>query len=130
MHGVKSALVVYSQDEPLGDLERLLQNLDIEVVRARTCSEAFIALHQDSPPRLVFTDVTLPDGTWKDLLRGVAGTPAPADVILVSRLVDDGLYISALELGALDFVVPPFNPSEVTHVIGNAVKALITRRAA
>src|ERR1700730_1882132 len=127
---VNRALVVHDQDEPLGELKRVLQNLDIEVVRARTCNEAFTALHQDSPPRLVFTDVTLPDGSWKDLLRGVAGTPAPADVILVSRLVDVGLYISALESGALDFVVPPFDPSDVAHVIGNAVRDIVSRKIA
>jgi DNA-binding NtrC family response regulator len=128
--GVNRALVVHDQDQPFGELERVLQNLHIEVVRARTCSEAFTALHQDSPPNLVFTDVTLPDGTWKDMLRGVAGTPVPADVILVSRIVDDGLYISALESGALDFVVPPFGPSDVAHVIGHALRDIVARKVA
>jgi DNA-binding response OmpR family regulator len=64
------------------------------------------------------------------VLRGAARLPAPADVILVSRLVDDGLYISALESGALDFVVPPFNPSDVAYVIGNALRDLVASKIA
>ena len=130
MAGVKRALVVHDQDEPLGQLERVLQNLNIEIVRAKTCGEALTALGQESPPRLVFTDVTLPDGTWRDVLRGATQKPAPADVILVSRLVDNSLYISALESGALDFVVPPFNSSDVAYVIGNALRDLVSRKIA
>jgi DNA-binding NtrC family response regulator len=130
MSGVNRALMVYSQDDPLGLLENVLHHLDIEVIRARTCSEAFAALHQDAPPNLVFTDVTLPDGTWKDLLREVAGTPAPADLILVSRIVDDGLYISALESGAHDFVVPPFEPLGVAQIVGNAMRDILARKVA
>jgi DNA-binding response OmpR family regulator len=122
MSKVARALLIHDQEEPLGELTRILEHLHFEVVRTRSCSDALEALNQESPPSLVFTDVTLPDGTWKDVLRALESSPSVADVILVSRVVDDPLYITALESGAADFVVPPFKESDVAWVVGNAVR--------
>lgn len=49
-------------------------------------------------------------------------SPSPAEVILVSRVIDDHLYITALESGAVDFVVPPFRESDVAHIVTNAAQ--------
>lgn len=121
------ALLISGEEEPLGQLGRILQNLHFEVVRTRSCSEALQAFKEESPPGLVFTDVTLPDGTWQDVLRALKPTHVGVDVILVSRIADDRLYITALESGAADFVVPPFNQSDVAYVVANAVRNSLGR---
>lgn len=122
MSRVGRALLIHDQEEPLGELARILEHLQFEVVRTRSCGEAFAALKREGQPDLVFTDVTLPDGNWKDVLRALESSPSVTDLILVSRVIDDPLYITALESGAIDFVVPPFRESDVAWVVGNAVR--------
>lgn len=129
MARVRRALLVHDQEEPLGELTRILENLHFEVVHTRSCSEAIQALKGESAPSVVFTDVTLPDGTWKDVVGALKELPSAADVILVSRVVDDRLYITALESGAADFVVPPFRESDVAYIIGNTVTDSARRKA-
>jgi len=129
MARVSRALLVHDQEEPLGQLTRILENLHFEVVHTRSCSEAIQALKGERAPSVVFTDVTLPDGTWKDVVGALKESPSAADVILVSRVVDDRLYITALESGAADFVVPPFRESDVAYIIGNTVTDSARRKA-
>lgn len=66
MPGPRRALLIHDQEEPLGELTHILENLKFEVVRTRSCSEALQALKEEEAPSLVFTDVNLPDGTWKE----------------------------------------------------------------
>ena len=128
MPGARRALLVHDQEEPLGGLTHILENLHFEIVRTRSCSEALHALKEECAPSLVFTDVTLPDGTWEDVVHGLEASPGAGDVILVSRVIDDHLYITALESGASDFVVPPFRESDVAYIVGNAAKHSARRK--
>src|SRR5437773_10522110 len=82
------ALLLHDQDEPLSSLKSALANLSVETTRARTCAEAFNELQRRVKPHLVFTDVTLPDGTWADVLRLPRKAFALVDVIVVARVVD------------------------------------------
>ena len=122
MSEVCRALLIHDQDQPLDQLTEILENLQFEVVRTRSCGEAVLALSEEGVPTVVFTDVTLPDGTWKDVLHAVRSSNSPVHVILVSRVVDDPLYITALESGAADFVVPPFREVDVAHIVGSSLK--------
>ncbi len=87
-------------------------------------------LKGSSVPHLIFTDTALPDGTWADVLSLAADTIEPANVIVVSRIVDIKLYIEAIECGAFDFIVPPFAAADLVHVLRCAVWNVMHRREA
>ena len=122
------ALLLHDQDEPLSSLKSALANLSVETTRARTCAEAFNELQRRVKPHLVFTDVTLPDGTWADVLRLPRKAFALVDVIVVARVVDIGLYIAVLEGGASDFLVPPFIECDLAYVVRRAAWDVLARR--
>jgi len=122
------ALLLHDQDEPLSSLKSALANLSVETTRARTCAEALDELQRPAAPHLVFTDLTLPDGTWADVLRLPRKAFAPVDVIVVSRVVNMRLYIAALEGGASDFLVPPFTKCDLAYVVRRAAWDVLTRR--
>ena len=122
------ALLLHDQDEPLSSLKSALTNLSVETTRARTCAEAFNELQRRVKPHLVFTDVTLPDGTWADVLRLPRKAFALVDVIVVARVVDMRLYIAALEGGASDFLVPPFIECDLAYVVRRAAWDVLARR--
>ena len=115
------ALLVCGQDDPYLSLKQVLEKQGIRTVRARTYSEAPSLLEQFGDPQVIFTDTVLPDGTWADALSLSAVVQAWVPVIVISRLVDLGLYIEVLERGASDFIVPPFVDSDLNHVMRNAM---------
>ncbi len=123
-----SVLLVHNQDEPLNSLRAALECQSIQSRHAQTCDELQRLLNGLSVPHLIFTDTTLPDGTWADVLNLAAEAVEPANVIVVSRIVDIKLYIETIERGAFDFVVPPFAAPDLDHVLRCAAWNAISRR--
>jgi FixJ family two-component response regulator len=50
-------------------------------------------------------------------------------VIVVARVVDTRFYVEAIEAGAFDFIVPPFNAADLAYVVRCAVDNVLARRA-
>lgn len=123
------ALLVYNQDDPLSGLSLALQTQPAETSRARTCQQAIRLIQgSDDQPDVVFTDTSLPDGTWADVVSAARQAPSPVDVIVVSRWPDVKVYVDALERGAFDYMSPPFRAVEVDHVLKCATSDVVARR--
>lgn len=111
--GAGAALVLIAEDEAeIADiLDAYLQRDGFRTAWARDGREA-LQLQQAVKPDLVLLDVQMPhlDG-WEVLssLRQRGATP----VIMLTALDSDVDKISALRVGADDYVVKPFNPTEV-----------------
>jgi DNA-binding NtrC family response regulator len=110
-----TALLASDGGEPFEKLELALNSQGIKTYQARNSAEMLVLLEQSDSPQMIFTDTTLPDGTWMDVLRLAAQHLVP--VIVVSRLVDLALYVDCLERGALDFIVPPFVGADLAHIV-------------
>ena len=112
------ALLVYRDEEPVQSLSFALQELQVVTHRAHTCQQARNLLTAtDSPPDVVFTDTTLPDGSWRELLAIGREMQVPCKIVVVARTLDPGLYMDAMEHGAFDFMLAPFAGDDLAHVI-------------
>jgi len=113
-----SILIV--EDEPLlrKQLAAELERLGADVTAAATLETArrFVA---DLFLDFVLLDVHLPDGVGTALLREHV---FPANTGVIVMTADGGVAgaVEAMRLGALDYVVKPFDPGELTLVIGRA----------
>jgi DNA-binding NtrC family response regulator len=117
------ALLVYSDANPLESLNLALQKLQVDTRRAETCQEARRLIKQaKKSPDIIFSDATLPDGSWKQLLNVGGGLHVRPKVIVVARTEDPKFYIEAMEEGAFDFMLPPFESAGLAHVIGCATE--------
>jgi two-component system, OmpR family, response regulator AdeR len=109
----ETALILIVEDEP--DIATILATyLEREGFRTVRANDGEIALqhHLSLKPDLVLLDVNLPkkDGfTVLAELRRRGETP----IIFVTAMADDIDKLTALRIGADDYVVKPFNPAEV-----------------
>jgi DNA-binding NtrC family response regulator len=85
-------------------------------------------LREADPPHLVFTEALLPDGTWAGVVKLALEALKPVKVIVVSRLIDVGLYVQTMGGGAFDFIVPPITSDELAHVLECAVESVLDLR--
>ena len=123
------ALLVRGRANDLIALAQILDQL-VKLTDARTCEEAARYLQKPNPPHLVFTDTTLPDGTWVEVLHLATRAPKPVNVVVIARTADVRLYIEAMETGAFDFVTASSLVPEVAHVVRNAAENVLSRREA
>ena len=79
--------------------------------------------------RLVLTDLTLPDGSWFDVLSRVDDAKADAKVVVCARLADERLWSQVLEAGAYDMLVEPYQQDEVRRIL-DAAAAPVQRSVA
>ena len=65
---------------------------------------------------VVLTEPELSDGSWRELLNGMASLSAPPNLIVSSRLADQRLWAEVLNLGGFDVLMTPFETEEVLRV--------------
>lgn len=115
------ALLVSDLDETVQLTEAMLLAEGIKTRLVRKAADVRAVLLEPDLPSLVFTGVSLADGTWADVLSAAKAAPRPVPVIVVSRDVDIRLYLDALESGAHDFLVPRGSSSDLAHIIRMAI---------
>jgi two-component system, OmpR family, response regulator AdeR len=120
---MENALILVAEDEP--DIARILTSyLERDGFRTVTASDGEVALmhHQMMRPDLILLDVQMPKRDGISVLAEVrrrGSTP----VIMATARAEDLDKLSALSIGADDYVVKPFNPMEVVA----RVKAVLRR---
>jgi CheY-like chemotaxis protein len=122
-------VIVSSNDALISELSRVLDPCPLEIRTLKSCLEAGKEIGSGATADVIFTDIQLSDGDWKQVLQMARKAPARAEVILVSRIVDVPLYLDALEAGAFDFVVPPFHTVELGYIIVNAIYTCSKQRS-
>lgn len=108
-------LIVEDEREIAELLAAYVEKAGFEVVRAGTVQDA-IRAHGQSNPVLVLLDIGLPGGDGLDVLTAIrrrVDTP----VIMITAHDDEVTTLSSLRIGADDYIVKPFNPSEVVERI-------------
>ncbi|MBI3666749.1 MAG: response regulator [Acidobacteria bacterium] len=124
-----TALLVMPQ-EKRSQLLVHLDCLDTNVLTASDCSEAAEMLRRRPDVRVVLTDLTLPDGSWCDVLNHVSELRKSAEVVVCTRLADERLWTQVLEAGAFDLLVEPFQAHEVARIVRAAMGPRSLRRLA
>jgi DNA-binding response OmpR family regulator len=71
---------------------------------------------------LILCDRDLPDGSWHDVFRQTEGLETPPPVVVFSKNADRPFWAEVLNLGGYDVILKPFVKSEVTRVIGMALR--------
>lgn len=83
--------------------------------------DAAIAMMQQRDFDLVLTDMVMPGRNGLEVLCAARALPNPPEVILVTGHASLESAIDALKNGARDYLVKPFNPDELKHLVRNCL---------
>jgi len=97
-------------------LKKVLEDLGLEVVEAANGAEA-VQKFKEQNPTLVLLDITMPEMDGLKALQSIMETNASAKVVMVSALGQESVVMQALQLGAKDFIVKPFQPEQIKQVV-------------
>lgn len=110
-------------------LRTFLQKKGFEVVNAFTAREAEEALKTQLFD-VILTDIRLPDSDGLHILKSAKEISRDTQVILMTGYTDIKTAVSAMKLGAFDYVGKPINPDEILHTIGLALQKRSGKQAA
>jgi two-component system, NtrC family, response regulator PilR len=115
-----SVLVIDDEPSMTELLGIMLRKEGYQVTTAGSRAAAARALAQ-SPVDMVITDVKLPDGDGIEILRHVKAASANTVVIVMTAFGSTEMAVTALKLGAHDYLVKPFDVEELKIVVRNAL---------
>lgn len=102
-------------------LKTFLQKKGYEVTNAFTAKEAEEAIKNQTFD-VVLTDIRLPDSDGIQILKIIKEVSSTTQVILMTGYTDIKTAVSAMKMGAYDYVGKPINPDEILHTIEQSLK--------
>src|SRR5690242_353228 len=114
--------ILLVEDDPptLWRLQDALVKAGFDVVAAATLGEARASLSA-RVPRVLLTDLQLPDGHGVDLIREVRQRHPDTEIMVISALGDEETVISAITVGATGYILKDAFPSDIAATVRDLV---------
>ena len=95
----------------------ILSGAGYEVVGEAETGVQAIERYRTLRPDLVTMDIVMPDMGGIDAVREIVKEDANAKILMCSAMGQQALVVEAIQAGAKDFVVKPFQPSRVLEAV-------------
>jgi two-component system chemotaxis response regulator CheY len=102
-------------------LKDILTKNDFEVAGEAENGKVAVASYQKVQPDIVTMDITMPEMNGIDAVKAIKAIDPAAKVIMVSAMGQQPMVIEAIQAGAVDFIVKPFQPDRVVEALNKAL---------
>src|SRR5262245_34445314 len=124
---VRPVVLVVDDDEGLRESCRLILEEDYEVLDAPNGAEGLEVL-RGSEVDVVLLDVRLPGMDGLEVLQKIKSLDEQIEVILVTAVKTVRTAVTAMKLGAFDYLTKPFEEEEVLAVVRRALERRALQR--
>lgn len=95
----------------------ILEGAGFEIVGEASSGVEALEKYKELEPDLVTMDIVMPDMGGIDAVREIMKFDPNARILMVSAMGQQALVVEAIQAGARDFVVKPFQPSRVVEAV-------------
>lgn len=95
----------------------ILSGAGYEVVGEAESGVQAIERYKELRPDLVTMDIVMPDMGGIEAVREIIKADPDAKILMCSAMGQQALVVEAIQAGAKDFVVKPFQPSRVLEAV-------------
>ena len=121
MNNAQGSILIVDDEGPVSELIRIALSPEYSCTVAASADEA-IALFAEQSFDLVLADITMPGMSGLELCALVNKTSPDTVVVMVSGLSDIQSAIKAMQQGAFDYVVKPFELSQISVAVERALR--------
>jgi two-component system chemotaxis response regulator CheY len=95
----------------------ILTTAGFEVIGEAETGREAVDRYKELKPDLVTMDIVMPDMGGIEAVREICKVDPNAKVLMCSAMGQQALVVEAVQAGAKDFVVKPFQPSRVLEAV-------------
>jgi two-component system chemotaxis response regulator CheY len=99
---------------------KMLRNEGYEIAEATNGAEA-VDRYRELQPDLVLMDVTMPVMDGIEAVKAIRSESPDARIVMVSATGQQTMVMTAIEAGAMDFVLKPFQPQNLIKAVQKAI---------
>lgn len=101
--------------------KKLLVAKGHEIIGEATNGVEAVKLYWSCKPDLAIMDISMPDLDGISAVKQIASQDVNARIIMVSAVGHKKFIIEALDAGAVDFIVKPFETKQFVRIVENAL---------
>ncbi|MDQ8163227.1 MAG: response regulator [Gemmatimonadota bacterium] len=101
----------------------ILTQAGFEIVGEAETGVQAVAQYKRLQPDLVTMDIVMPEMGGIDAVREITAHDPAARILMCSAMGQQALVVEAIQAGAKDFVVKPFQPSRVLEAVQRVLAA-------
>jgi DNA-binding NtrC family response regulator len=121
------AVLIVDDEQPVCDLlSEVLSECGYVCQSANSADEALAKL-KDGDFDLALLDIRLPDISGLDLLTTMSEKYRSTKAVMTTAVDDTNTAVEAMRRGAVDYILKPFSPEEVTARIARALREKVLR---
>lgn len=115
--------VLLIDDDPfvLDSMGTLLDIMGYDILKCQNPLNA-LKIVEENAPDVVFTDFKMPEMDGIEILEKLHSRWPDMPVVIMTAYAEVDVAINALKFGAFDFVIKPYKPEQIVHVLDKAVK--------
>lgn len=98
-------------------LKNILSSAGYEVVAEATDGREAVEKYQEFHPDLVTMDITMPEMDGIKAVKAIKAIDPQAKIVMCSAMGQKTLVLEAIEAGASNFIVKPFEADKVKQVV-------------
>lgn len=117
------SVFIVDDDASVRDALTVVFDLEGFTARAYSNGDDFLEAIRSETPACVLLDVHMPGRSGLDVLKAIDVAAFPAPVFVISGQGDIPMAVSAIKLGAVDFIEKPFDAETVVGRVRQAIEA-------
>ena len=102
-------------------IKDILTKNDFEVVGEASNGAEAVEKYKDLKPDLTTMDITMPEKDGISAVKDIRAIDSSAKIIMCSAMGQQAMVIEAIQAGAKDFIVKPFQPDRVVEAMRKAL---------
>ncbi|MDR3348030.1 MAG: response regulator [Acidaminococcales bacterium] len=102
-------------------IKDILTKNDFEVVGEASNGSEALEKYKDLKPDLTTMDITMPEKDGISAVKDIRAFDSSAKIIMCSAMGQQAMVIEAIQAGAKDFIVKPFQPDRVVEAMRKAL---------
>ncbi len=103
-------------------LKDILGNNGYQIVGEAENGMIAVDKYAELKPDITIMDITMPEMDGPQAVKEIRSKDPQAKIIMCSAMGQQTMVIEAIQSGAKDFVVKPFQPERVLEAVGKALK--------
>ena len=117
----KTVLVVDDAAFMRMTLKKSLENEGFEVVAEAENGKEAVEKYKNESPDLVTMDITMPEMDGLEAIKAIRDIDSESKIIMVSAMGQEKMVIEAIQAGAEDFIVKPFDDDRISEAINKVL---------
>ena len=103
-------------------IKNILTKNGFEVVGEACDGREAVEKYRDLKPALVLLDITMPEMDGIEALKKIIAEDSEAKIVMCSALGQSSMVIEAIQAGAKDYIVKPFQPDRVLEAVNKVME--------